>query len=92
MYSAPQTWQPDPALSAYLDTVHCQLCGADDNDERLLLCDGACVCDCVEGRVSVGEGGCVCARRHARVEAARGSPLQPTFESARLSRSQDGVP
>jgi hypothetical protein len=37
-----QTWQPDPSLVAFLETVHCMLCGADDNDEQLLICDGGC--------------------------------------------------
>jgi len=45
-----QMWQPDPAMLAFLETVHCQLCGADDNEERLLLCDGELrlVCCCLQ--------------------------------------------
>jgi hypothetical protein len=36
-----QSYPQDASLLAFLATVHCQLCGADDNDEQLLLCDGA---------------------------------------------------
>lgn len=35
-----QTWQPDATLLAFLASVCCERCGADDNDEQLLLCDG----------------------------------------------------
>lgn len=29
-------------LQELVDTVHCVVCGADDNDEFLLICDGEC--------------------------------------------------
>ncbi|KIZ07729.1 Alternative oxidase 4 [Monoraphidium neglectum] len=81
------SYPQDASLLAFLATVHCQLCGADDNDEQLLLCDG---CDrgyhtfCLGlHEIPTGEWFCTeCTRARAR---ARGRDVR-----AVASRRQGG--
>jgi hypothetical protein len=35
-----QVYVPDDHLTVLLDSLQCQICGADDNEELLLICDG----------------------------------------------------
>ena len=36
----PQEWRPEDALSLHLDELRCMVCGGQDNEDQLMLCDG----------------------------------------------------